>query len=145
MNRLHHMLRLSLALIFIYASFDKILHPADFAGIIRQYHILPPYLTNFVAIILPWLELLLGLFLLVSVWLNGVILLVNLLLAIFWGTLLFTLFRGLDIHCGCFSTTPYPSASVLWSVIRDGFFMLMGIGLAWTQWRRKGHTTASVT
>ena len=136
MNRVYHILRVSLALIFISASIDKILHPADFAVIIRQYHILPLLLTNLAAIVLPWLELFLGLLLLVRVWLDGAILIINLLLMIFWGTLLFTLSRGLDIHCGCFSTKPDPSTSVLWSVIRDGLFMVMGGGLAWMQWRQ---------
>ena len=56
-------LRLVLGGIFIYASLDKIVHPRAFAEIIYNYQILPGSLINLSAVILPWLELFLGLLL----------------------------------------------------------------------------------
>ena len=41
--------RLVLGLIFIYASVDKIYHPAEFAQVISNYQILPDALINIVS------------------------------------------------------------------------------------------------
>ena len=126
--------RLILGFVFIYASIDKILHPGDFAEIIHNYQILPDLLINPTAIILPWLELILGAFLLIGIWLPGAVFLTNLLLAVFLGAMVFNLARGLDIHCGCFSTTVDlgdAAAPMVWYVIRDGLFIVPGIFLLW--------------
>jgi uncharacterized membrane protein YphA (DoxX/SURF4 family) len=70
-------LRLFLGLVFVYASFDKILRPAAFAEIIYNYQILPEALINFTSIFLPWLELHLGLLLILGFWLPGAVLISN--------------------------------------------------------------------
>lgn len=126
--------RMILGIVFIYASIDKILHPGDFAEIIHNYQILPDLLINPTAIVLPWLELILGAFLLIGIWLPGAVFLSNLLLAVFLGAIVFNLARGLDIHCGCFSTTVDlgdAAAPMVWYVIRDGLFIVPGIFLLW--------------
>ena len=97
-------LRVVVAGIFLYASYDKILHPADFAAIIKDYRILPDILVNPAAIILPWLELLLGVLLLTGKWLEGALFLVNVLMLVFWTALVVNAVRGIDVGCGCFST-----------------------------------------
>jgi len=53
--------------------------------------------------------------------------LVNLLLVTFWTTLVVNYFRGIDVGCGCFSTTPDQVANMLWYIVRDGFFVLLGL------------------
>ena len=63
------MARLILGVIFIYASIDKIFHPAAFAEAVYNYQILPDALINLTAIVLPWLELILGAFLILGLWL----------------------------------------------------------------------------
>jgi uncharacterized membrane protein YphA (DoxX/SURF4 family) len=126
--------RMILGIVFIYASIDKILNPGQFAEIIHNYQILPDLLINPTAIILPWLELIMGAFLLIGIWLPGAVFLTNLLLAIFLGAMVFNLARGLDIHCGCFSTTVDlgdAAAPMVWYVIRDGLFIVPGIFLLW--------------
>jgi uncharacterized membrane protein YphA (DoxX/SURF4 family) len=126
--------RFILGFVFIYASIDKILHPGQFAEIIHNYQILPDLLINPTAIVLPWLELILGAFLLVGIWLPGAVFLTNLLLAVFLGAMVFNLARGLDIHCGCFSTTVDlgdAAAPMVWYVIRDSLFIIPGIFLLW--------------
>jgi uncharacterized membrane protein YphA (DoxX/SURF4 family) len=115
-----------LAVVFIYASIDKILHPADFAAIVKDYKVLPDILINLTAIILPWLELVLGVLLVLGRWQEGTLLLVNLLLIAFWATLVFNYFRGVDVGCGCFSTQATESSSMVWYMFRDGFFVLVG-------------------
>ncbi len=81
--------RLFLGVVFIVASVDKILDPAAFAQTVRNFQILSDALVNLTALILPWLELLIGLCLLFGCWLGGVTLLANGLLALFFGSLVF--------------------------------------------------------
>ena len=118
--------RLILGVVFLYASIDKILHPAAFADVIIDYRMLPDVLSNLTAVVLPWLEFFLGLALLLGVWLPGAVFLCNLLLVIFIGTLVFNLARGLDVYCGCFDTTIRDGAHapMAWYVIRDGLFLV---------------------
>ena len=123
--------RLILGIIFALASIDKIIHPAAFAKAVYNYQILPDTLINLTAIILPWLELILGIFLILGLWLPGAVLLSNILLVTFFGALVFNLVRGLDIQCGCFiiSQETTSNLSMCWYVIRDGIFLLLGLYL----------------
>jgi len=118
--------RLFLGAIFVYASVDKIYHPAAFAQIIFNYQVLPNQLINVVAIILPWLELVLGLLLIVGIWLPGAIVMTNLLLVTFFATLVFNTLRGVNVHCGCFTTSAEGNPTTTWYLIRDGGFLLLG-------------------
>ncbi len=119
--------RVLLGGIFVIASLDKILHPGAFAEIIHNYQLLSDGFINLTAIILPWLELLLGLFLILGLWLPGATLLSTILLLFFWGSLLFNLFRGVDVYCGCFSTASeaVSAGSMKWYALRDGIFVLL--------------------
>ena len=49
-----------LGVIFIYASYHKILAPADFAKIVYGYALFPAALINLIAIIVPFMELVAG-------------------------------------------------------------------------------------
>ncbi len=134
-------LRSLLALLFLYASVDKLLHPADFAAIIRDYRILPEALVNLVAVVLPWVELLLGILLLSGVWLEAALLLANLLLLTFWGALVFNYARGIDVSCGCFSTSREQGGAMGWYVLRDALFVLLGLAAAVLGWKRTARAT----
>lgn len=123
-------LRVLVAGIFLYASYDKILHPADFASIIKDYRLLPDVLINPAAIILPWLELILGGLLLAGKWLEGALFLVNALMLVFWASLVVNAVRGIDIGCGCFSTAKESGGNMTWYIFRDGFFVLLSLA-AW--------------
>jgi uncharacterized membrane protein YphA (DoxX/SURF4 family) len=116
-------LRIALGGIFIYASWDKILDPAAFAQIVANYQILPLYLVNPVAYTLPWLEAICGLALVIGYYTKGAVVIVNLLMLVFIGALLFNLARGLDINCGCFSVTQAHARGTLGTIIRDLFIM----------------------
>lgn len=119
--------RLIMAGIFIYASIEKIAHPAAFAKDIYNYQILPDVLINLTALVLPWLESLLGLCLLTGVWLPGAVLAVNGLLIVFLAALVFNLARGLDVNCGCFGAGGLgPSMSTGWYLLRDLGFLTVG-------------------
>lgn len=118
--------RLALGLIFIYASLDKILNPHDFARVIHNYQLLPDSAVNLTAIVLPWLELILGSLLVFGFWLPGAVALANLLLLLFFVAMVSAMVRGLDIHCGCFSTTAQGEPQLLWTLLRDLAFLALG-------------------
>lgn len=116
-------LRLSMGAVFLYASYDKILHPAAFAKAVYNYQILPDIFVNLAALTLPWLELLMGLCLITGLWLPGTTIMTTGLLAVFIGALVFNQLRGLDAHCGCFSTEAKGGPAGLWTVARDVCFL----------------------
>ena len=118
--------RLILGIIFILASVDKIIHPAAFARIIYNYQILPDGFINLAAILLPWMETLLGILLILGVWLPGTVVFSNIFLVVFFGALVSTVARGLNIHCGCFSTSTEGDPNTVWYFIRDSAFLIMG-------------------
>ena len=63
--------RIILGIIFIYASYDKILDPAGFSKAIHNYHVTPIAVENLAALIIPWLELIIGVFLIFGLFLEG--------------------------------------------------------------------------
>jgi uncharacterized membrane protein YphA (DoxX/SURF4 family) len=137
------MSRLLLGGVFVYASFDKILHPAGFAEAVYNYQILPDALLNLTAILLPWLELCTGLFLILGLWLRGAVFTCNVLLAIFFAALAFNFARGLDIDCGCFAASAGASAggSMLLYLLRDALFLAVGIFLLFSYFRLESRGT----
>ena len=52
--------RLCLGSVFIYASIDKIIDPRTFSNLIDNYHITPYLLNNIFALFIPWMELIIG-------------------------------------------------------------------------------------
>ncbi len=119
----YHAARLFMGGVFLYASFDKILHPAAFAEAVYNYQILPDAAVNLAALTLPWLELLLGICLIAGVWLPGATAISTGLLLVFIAALAYNKMRGLDIHCGCFSTETTEGPAGHWTVLRDVAFL----------------------
>jgi len=95
--------RLILGILFIYASYDKIIDPISFSNTITQYHISPIQLNNLAALIIPWLEFVIGLCLLFGVFLQGSSSITILLLFWFIFILSQAVARGISIDCGCFN------------------------------------------
>jgi uncharacterized membrane protein YphA (DoxX/SURF4 family) len=112
--------------IFLAASLDKIAQPAAFARVVYNYQLLPDTTINLVAILLPWVEAILGLLILGGLWLPGALSVANLLLIAFSSTLLYNLMRGLDVHCGCFSASTTSHGPVWTYVLRDMAFLSLG-------------------
>ena len=95
-------LRMILGIIFIYASIDKIINPLNFSDAIDNYHITPIEINNLAALIIPFIELVIGVCLIFGVFIDGAILITILLLIWFIFIISQALFRGIDLHCGCF-------------------------------------------
>jgi uncharacterized membrane protein YphA (DoxX/SURF4 family) len=121
--------RIILGGVFMYASFDKMANPQAFADIIDNYRILPVQLVNPLAIFLPWIEFITGLFLITGKWVKGSLLLYSTLLIIFIAGLSQALIRGLDISCGCFSVKPSSTSDVWLRIIEDLIMLFFSINL----------------
>jgi uncharacterized membrane protein YphA (DoxX/SURF4 family) len=111
--------RVVLGALFLYAGAIKIMDPAAFALAVYNYHILPAWLVNMTAILLPWVEIAAGISLVLGLWIPGGALIVSGLLLTFAIALGFNLSRGLDIACGCFSTSPTAEKITWWYLLRD--------------------------
>jgi uncharacterized membrane protein YphA (DoxX/SURF4 family) len=122
--------RIVLGGVFIYASLDKISHPELFAEAVYNYQLSPEVAVNLVALCLPWLELLSGGLLVLGVWVRGSSLILSGLMIVFLGALGINLARGLDIHCGCF-TTQGSDPMTIFTLFRDSLFLVLALFLFW--------------
>ncbi len=118
-------LRVGLAILFIAASYYKIMSPGAFAHQIYNYKILPFAMINPLAIVLPWLQLFCGLALLSNRGVKGASLLLVLMLFTFQIALASALLRGLNISCGCFKSGG--NAATWWSFGRDFIFLILAV------------------
>ncbi len=123
------LVRIVLGGIFITAAVPKILQPADFAKAVFNYQILPLMLINPFALILPWIELAVGVLLISGLWLESAVILVDILLAVFLAVAGFNLSRGLDIACGCFGSGSSSQPAGLFTFLRDLLLLLFGLYL----------------
>ncbi|HMP91221.1 MAG TPA: MauE/DoxX family redox-associated membrane protein [Kiritimatiellia bacterium] len=128
-----HGLRLILGIVFIYAGYIKILDPASFAKNVYQYQILPDAWVNITSLILPWLEVVCGLALIIAPRLRrGASAWLFIMLAVFTSAILASIYRGLDISCGCFSTDPN-AAKIGWKKVAENTGLLLLSVIAFVQ------------
>jgi uncharacterized membrane protein YphA (DoxX/SURF4 family) len=103
-RHLHVALRLLLGAFFVYASLDKIAHPAAFAKPVYLWQVAAPVPSNLVAVTLPWVELVAGALLVAGAWRREAALVIALLLVVFLVAAASVLARGIDVqNCGCTS------------------------------------------
>ncbi len=119
--------RWAVGLIFVYASMDKLLHPSAFAVAIYNYKILPGSLINLVAITLPWVELVCGILLIIGLSSRAAALILSILLLIFFSALSISLYRGIDISCGCFSVSTTADKIGISYMVRDLLVLAMSL------------------
>src|SRR5258706_3051625 len=117
--------RCILGLVFVFASIEKIALPEAFAISVEAYRILPLPVINLFALLVPWLELLCGLFLMAGHHLRGRSLVASIFLAGFTLSILSAMARGLTIDCGCFGAAY--QTPVTWSrVLEDLGLLILG-------------------
>ena len=123
---------------FVYASYNKILAPADFAKIIYGYDLFPAALINLIAILVPFLELVAGIALIIGFYPRSAALVVNAMLLVFITALSINLIRGHEFDCGCFSinaNNPKTFAGQL--IFRDFVIFALGLHVVFFRNRRK--------
>jgi uncharacterized membrane protein len=124
------LLRIAFGALFLVASVDKLLNPEAFARIIANYRLLPVELVAPAALLIPWLEAAAGAALVVNRLSRGAIVLLDAMLVVFLGALAFNTARGLDVACGCFTTSPEEDTT-LFALLRDLPLLLAGLYLGW--------------
>jgi len=94
--------RLGLGCLFLWSSSLKLLQPYDFLSNVYSYELVGPKLGMLTAIILPWLELFVGLCLIGGIFVSGALVVTIGMAALFTFTLSLAVYKGLEITCGCF-------------------------------------------
>ncbi|MCL5037771.1 MAG: DoxX family membrane protein [Chloroflexi bacterium] len=95
-------LRIVLGVIFVFASYSKIMNPIHFKAVVAEYQILPDSIVPLVAIILPWVEFLCGSMLILNIYTQSNALIVLVVLCAFTFGIVNNFMRGLIHDCGCF-------------------------------------------
>jgi uncharacterized membrane protein YphA (DoxX/SURF4 family) len=134
--------RLVLGAIFVYAGISKIFFPnthlwpmfvlkfsistnlSTFAQQVESYKMLSPAAVDFVAHTLPFVEIVLGLLLLIGWWPRIWASLVTLMMLGFLTVVSRAYLLHMDINCGCFAT---PEPLTIKTVIRDGLFAALAV------------------
>lgn len=119
--------RLILGALFIYSAVTKISDLDYFAKSLYNYRLLPEDSLNFFALIIPWLELIIGVLLVAGIYVRESALLGTILMIVFIGAVAIALARGLDIECGCFGTRDGSKVGIL-KIIED---VLILLGFVW--------------
>jgi len=127
--------RLALGGIFVFAAYAKLhfggaWHLRDyhffFAMAINSYNMLPLSVVQFMARVLPWLELALGALLILGVGLRWVSLAITALLLVFMAALTRAAMLGLQINCGCFG---YSSQKPTTELFHDSGLLILALAV----------------
>lgn len=119
--------RIAFGLIFIFASIDKIADPQSFKNIIISYDIIPIFFAPILAIILPWVELIAGIFLVVGIKIRHTSFFLSALLLTFIIATVISFFNGTFKDCGCFPRwSPLSTSNIYLIILRDMFFLFLG-------------------
>lgn len=94
--------RLVIGVVFIWSGLLKIIDPIGFARDILNYRLFSEKWALWIAIILPWLELLIGLLLIIGILRIGSSFLAFSLFSMFIVLIIVTIIRGINTNCGCF-------------------------------------------
>ena len=119
-------LRLALGLVFLAAAWDKIADPMAFAKIVRNYQILPDTLIAGVALVLPWIEVVVGMCLLTGFLSRGASLSAMLMMAVFLAAMAWAQHKGISTQCGCFTVKADDAISVR-TFLRDGSILALAL------------------
>ena len=124
------LMRITLGVVFLVASYEKIIEPEKFARDINNYHIIPFGLENIIALIIPLLELFIGLGLIIGVMVDGATVISGGLMIVFILLISQAMLRGFNIECGCGLKE---GEMVGWSKLLENFVFF---GASYLVWKR---------
>lgn len=128
--------RLAIGVVFLYAGFVKLRQPwYIFAGMIDNYGVVSPTVSEWLARILPAAELVLGVLLLAGWYRRTASFAAATLLSAFCGLMLWGYLKGLRIDCGCFGPGEAVGPRTL---LRDGVLVAGSISLMISSWLAGG-------
>lgn len=112
--------RLLLVAVFLFAALPKIQDPVAFAGSIDGFRVVSYDLAVWIALLLPWLELVTGFGVLIPQIRRGSAVILAIMLIGFIGLHASAWIRGLDISCGCFGVhEDHNTPNYLWLILRN--------------------------
>jgi uncharacterized membrane protein YphA (DoxX/SURF4 family) len=118
-----------LGAIFVVAGASKVGHAAEFAQQIAAFRLLPQAVIAPMALLLPFLEILLGGYLVIGLFTRIAAWSAALLLLVFDAAIASAVVRGMTLNCGCFGT--HDSTVTSWAeVARDAIFVLLAVFVA---------------
>lgn len=115
--------RFLLGMVFVTAAVPKIANPGAFAVSIEAYEMLPLFAVNIAAIVIPWIELICGVYLVAGVRTRPSAAIAAVLLAFFSVAISVAVLRGLNINCGCFG--PTGGSPVGWGKVAEDIALLL--------------------
>lgn len=121
-------IRLGLGCLFVWSSLSKIQLPHEFLGHVYAYRFVGPVTGMFVAMVLPWLEMLVGACLLGGIFIKGALLACVGMAVMFVTAIGWALHLGLNINCGCFG---WDEALIGYGTLVRGIIILIASGLAY--------------
>ena len=128
---LNYIIRLFMGVVFIYASYSKILDPVSFSSNIHNYGVTPIYIENILSLIIPLVELFIGLGLITGVKYKASLNISIYMMAFFVLLISQAYLRGKSIDCGCFMNeiSPEDAATkrfeMLKRIIEDVAFLVL--------------------
>ena len=129
--------RIALAAVFLWAAYTKLRDPwMMFAMEIDAMHVVPGGMVEFVARSMPWLELLLGVLLLIGSQMRFVASAATALLATFLSVMVILYLRGFQGDCGCFGPGEQLGPKTL---ARDGALVILAAWVTFAAFRRNRH------
>jgi uncharacterized membrane protein YphA (DoxX/SURF4 family) len=128
---LHLGARALLGGVFLWAGIAKALDHQAFVVAVDAYALLPKALVPPFAAALPWVEIAIGLFLVLGLFVRFAGATSAALLAMFVVALVQAKARGLAIDCGCFGGSGAGGVVTWWDIVRDAPLLVAGGFLAW--------------
>jgi len=123
--------RVVLGGVFLVAGATKIPDPGALAASIRSYELgLPEWFVSLSAHALPYLEVLLGLYVLAGLFTRASAWATNALTLLFFLALLQGAARGLEINCGCFGSSAGETSNLWLAAARDLGLLALGLHVA---------------
>ena len=117
--------RLVLTGTFVMAALPKIKDPVAFATSVNAFQVVGPTLSNWIALFLPWLELIVGIGILLPQIRSSSSILIAILLIVFIGLHASAWIRELEISCGCFGAeSAEESTNYLWLITRNSLLLI---------------------
>ena len=126
----HWLCRCALAGIFLYSGYVKLKAPLQFAVAISGYKLVPENLIFPLATYLPWIEVALGLGILIGWKIRYFSAGAAALLMFFIAILAITISRGIEANCGCFSLDAHGRAVGVQLIVQDAGLLVAALVLA---------------
>ena len=119
-------LRIGLGIMFLWSALFKIRQPYDFLHAVYAYEIVGRQMGVLVAVVLPWVELFIGIALISGLFATGAMLVCAGMGALFTFVIGWALYYDLGISCGCFSAAGQGQVGYL-AIIRAIVIMVVGL------------------